>query len=212
MEKLVGKHILEVCRDIILKVRPKSILDVGCGEARLWRGYGYGGRHDVRDPRVKEWELDWNPRIVLLDLDAYKHPLPTVQANAINLPFKDKSFDMVISTEVIEHVPDVEKYAEEIVRVGRSYIITTPTKFTKITERDWENNPWRINLLKKVPDSVYPHHAHIRVLTESELSRLFPKSKIMLVESLDSEVPHYLLIGGEIEDSYSCNSVPAMQD
>jgi hypothetical protein len=45
------------------------------------------------------------------------------------LPFPDKSFDLVFSNAVIEHIlgPDrQEKFAQEIMRVGKSWFVTTP--------------------------------------------------------------------------------------
>ncbi len=49
--------------------------------------------------------------------------------NGCALPFADKSFDLVFSNAVIEHVigpEQQEKFAREIMRVGRSWFVTTP--------------------------------------------------------------------------------------
>ena len=43
------------------------------------------------------------------------------------LPFPDKSFDLVFSNAVIEHIPGRQKqFADEIMRVGKSWFVTTP--------------------------------------------------------------------------------------
>lgn len=45
------------------------------------------------------------------------------------LPFPDKSFDLAFSNAVIEHILGEgrqEKFAQEIMRVGRSWFVTTP--------------------------------------------------------------------------------------
>ncbi len=47
------------------------------------------------------------------------------------LPFRDRSFDIVFSNSVIEHVgtrQDQLKFAEEVGRVGRSYWVQTPNR------------------------------------------------------------------------------------
>ena len=50
-------------------------------------------------------------------------------AQATALPFKDETFDVVLCTEVMEHVPEPQMMLDEIYRVlkpGRTLIFTTP--------------------------------------------------------------------------------------
>src|SRR6476469_1391980 len=42
---------------------------------------------------------------------------PTIVGSAESLPFPDESFDVVLSTQVLEHVPDPEQALTEAVRV-----------------------------------------------------------------------------------------------
>lgn len=52
-----------------------------------------------------------------------------VQGDAARLPFADNSFDLVVSCETIEHVPDVEAAVQEMHRVTKSggkLYLTTP--------------------------------------------------------------------------------------
>lgn len=57
---------------------------------------------------------------------------PTIRCAAFSgcaLPFADKSFDIVFSNAVIEHVLGEgmqERFAAEVMRVGRSWFVTTP--------------------------------------------------------------------------------------
>jgi SAM-dependent methyltransferase len=54
---------------------------------------------------------------------------PDVVCSALDLPFPESSFDTVVSTEVLEHVPDPHRAVQEmkrVVRPGRHIIISTP--------------------------------------------------------------------------------------
>lgn len=51
---------------------------------------------------------------------------PTVLGNALKLPFKDKSFDYIIASHVLEHMPDPDQFLQELQRVGKAGYIETP--------------------------------------------------------------------------------------
>lgn len=57
------------------------------------------------------------------------HDRPTVLSFGENLPFKDKSFDYVISAHVLEHSPYPENFLAELQRVSRAGYIETPDAF-----------------------------------------------------------------------------------
>jgi SAM-dependent methyltransferase len=67
-----------------------------------------------------------------------RHGIPLVRGSAFALPFKDASFDCVISSQVIEHIPYDEVLFSEMRRVlrpGGMLIIGTP---------DYATVEWRI--------------------------------------------------------------------
>ena len=108
--------------------RHARILELGSGGGHL-------GEHLVR--------LDFE-RITLSDftattLSAIRARLPqidAVSADASNLPFADGAFDVVITTDVIEHLPDVEPHLAEVWRVLSRhglYLVKTPNRLVADT-------------------------------------------------------------------------------
>jgi SAM-dependent methyltransferase len=89
-----------------------KILDIG---ARLW----------------VERELLAALKGEIIKLDIIGGP-DIITGDACNLPFADKSFDLVICRDVIEHVLDAEKAMQEAHRVlvdGGYYFLTTPNGY-----------------------------------------------------------------------------------
>jgi SAM-dependent methyltransferase len=54
-----------------------------------------------------------------------KHGVHARQADITNLPYQDKSFDVVTCCSTIEHVPDWRKALRELMRVGKRVALTT---------------------------------------------------------------------------------------
>jgi 2-polyprenyl-3-methyl-5-hydroxy-6-metoxy-1,4-benzoquinol methylase len=89
---------------------------------------------------INYWvQLDWqqpNIETTLLNLydnnldDNLKSNFISIKGNALDTPFKGKSFDLVFSNSVIEHVGSYEnqsKFADEVRRLSNRYIIQTPS-------------------------------------------------------------------------------------
>jgi SAM-dependent methyltransferase len=51
---------------------------------------------------------------------------PAIIGDATKLPFKDKAFDYVIASHVLEHMPDPAKFLSELQRVAKAGYIETP--------------------------------------------------------------------------------------
>lgn len=108
-----------------LEVKPSDkVLDAGCGEGfyvmLLDELFGCQVVGLDNDPQILEQARKWvgeKPNIKLLVGDV------------TDLPFEDGSFDRVILSEVLEHVPDDKKALSEVYRVlrpGGILVITVP--------------------------------------------------------------------------------------
>lgn len=78
-----------------------------------------------------------------------------VKADASDLPFSDKEFDIAVSIGVFEHIQPIETLAaavREISRVARSYVVVVPSISTRLEPHVGQfYYPIRANGKKKVP-------------------------------------------------------------
>lgn len=94
----------------------KSVLDVGCGEGftlKRLKQKAIGNKFTGIDSSKEAIELGQkeNPDLDLEIGDIY------------NLKFKDKSYDLVLCTEVFEHLDSPKKALEELKRISKKFIL-----------------------------------------------------------------------------------------
>ena len=94
--------------------RNALVLEVGSG------GNPYPRANVLLDAYEDTSERHWVP----LTVDR-----PFVLGFVENLPFKDKSFDFVIASHVLEHSKDPEKFLSELMRVSKAGYIEVPDAF-----------------------------------------------------------------------------------
>ena len=165
--------------------KPVTILDVG-GKINFWVNRGMAG--------------NTNFEITLINIEKEKSlysNIKTKMCDATDLsPFNDKSFDIVHSNSVIEHLYNFEnqkKMASEIVRVGRKYIVQTPNKYFFIEPHYllpfFDIIPeklkyliltkTKLSRLKKWDKKFASQYIkEIRLMSLREMKELFPNSKI----------------------------------
>jgi ubiquinone/menaquinone biosynthesis C-methylase UbiE len=100
----------------------KRVLDVACGE-----GYGAAGMAKAGASRVVG--VDISPEAV--DRARSKYGIDAVHGDALALPLPDRSFDVVVSFETIEHVADPAAFLGECARVlvpEGILVVSTPNR------------------------------------------------------------------------------------
>ena len=116
--------------------------------------------HVAPEPKLGRMLRDrYGASYVSLDIDAAR---ADVVADIIDLPFPDRTFDLVICAHVLEHVPDDRKAMREFARVlaaNGTAILLVP--FSPILERSFEN-----------PDVVEPADRE-RVFGQSDHVRIY---------------------------------------
>jgi hypothetical protein len=111
-------------RELLARLpRPVSICDVG-GTTEFWRGVSLPDEDDVS---VTVVNLEQQP--------SAGGRIRTLVGDARALPFAARSFDVVYSNSVIEHVgtfADQRRMAQEVRRVAPRYFVQTPSYFFPI--------------------------------------------------------------------------------
>lgn len=146
------------------------------------------------------WSLcSFRPRLTILNLvePDKQTDLSWIIGNGCHLPFRDKSFDIVYSNSVIEHLGTWENqqtFAREVRRVGVSFFIQTPSKYfpvephlltplvhylPKSLQRGLLRNftVWGL-ITRPTEEQCERLHREIRLLNAAELKLLFPEARI----------------------------------
>ncbi len=144
---------------------PRRVLEIGCGKGRLLQALHDAG-HQVSAIDAEQDALDHCP------------PGLDVQvADGARLPFDDDCFDLVLSFDVIEHIPDTDRHLEEVRRVLKSdghYLLQTPNKWTNIP---FEMVRWSTRYgIRRTFDFLKPPQ-HCALHSYYELKRRFSKNE-----------------------------------
>lgn len=164
--------------------------------------------HLARQTRILDvggTQLNWGliaarPQVTLLNLASSGEA--TVVGDGRYLPFRERSFDIVFSNSVIEHIStpeDQRRFADEIRRAGRAYWVQTPDRHFPIEPHlvtpflHWLPKRLRGAIARRFtfwsvlerpsPDrwEFYIRHCseEVRLLGARELQSMFPEAEII---------------------------------
>lgn len=116
-------------------LKPKSILDVGCGDGRFLREVGFGVGVDM-DEKAVTWAKAFG-------VEAYCQ-------DAVDMEGK---FDLVTAIEVLEHVKEESKFIETLVaRADKDILIMVPSATLPVSAKHY-----RHYTAAQLMDLVRPH-------------------------------------------------------
>ncbi|HUO17215.1 MAG TPA: methyltransferase domain-containing protein [Verrucomicrobiae bacterium] len=147
------------------------------------------------------WQArNWRPKnLLLLNIDPppvqLEDGIGYLQADGCNVPFPSGSFDLAMSNSVIEHVPDQQKFASEMLRVGKRVYCQTPAKEFPVEPHclglfvHWLPTRWFTYFVHRYftiygligkPDRQEHEDfkQEVHLLSKSELRRMFPGCEI----------------------------------
>lgn len=148
----------------LIDIKADRILDVGCASG--W----FLNEISKRYPSSKLDGIDASQKSVDYGNKEYKN-LNLVFADAHKMPFKDKTFDIVICAEVLNHVVNPKKVLEEIKRVLK------PNGTVIIEIEDSQSYLFRLiwYFWIHLPGSVW-NHAHIHDFSFKNLGEIIKES------------------------------------
>lgn len=115
----------------------KSVLDLGCGA-----GYGTKTLASLGAGQITGIDLSSTN---LPEIDRVGKPF--INGNILKLPFPDRTFDTIVSFQVIEHIDNELRYLAEVYRVlspGGIFILSTPNKALRLLPFQPPFNPYHV--------------------------------------------------------------------
>lgn len=138
-------------------------LDLGCGAGRHVHAMYYHSQCHVvgLDLGFEDVRTTRNGFGACPDMDPdTKRAFSLTVGNALSLPFPDASFDKIVCSEVLEHIPDYEQAVAEIDRIlkpGGTFAVSVPRYWPEwvcwALSDDYHNEPG----------------GHVRIFRESQL-------------------------------------------
>jgi ubiquinone/menaquinone biosynthesis C-methylase UbiE len=153
----------------MIENNPTNVLDVGCASG--W----FLSNLKKKYPNSKCVGVDKYKDAIVYGNKKYKN-LKLVYADAHKLPFKSKTFDLVICTEVLEHVEDPKTVVREIERV-------LVKKGSAVVEMDSGNILFRAAWYwwTNIRRGVW-RDSHIHAFNSTKLEKLLKSSKLNIEE------------------------------
>jgi len=169
--------------------RPKSILEVGSGP----QGIAYF----LTDTRVVGTDIRFGERPL-------PNVLPTI-SSSIALPFRNRSFDLVLSSDMMEHLPENlrQNAMEEMLRVAVRYVIVGFPSGSTAKTHDMDIMAWLNRWSVKIPVWLSEHLEHDYPTSKSLLRALPLESIGYRVESNANWRIHKVLVA--LQTSYYFN-------
>ncbi len=138
--------VLRAIYELLSTTGAKSILDAGCGEGFVT------GFIASRDPTLSLTGMDLNQAAIDYATRRFGKLARFQTGSVYRLPFSDNSFDLVLCSEVLEHLRDPDLAVRELKRVARGHVLVTVPREPLFK--------WTNNLSRALGFSMDPGHVN----------------------------------------------------
>jgi ubiquinone/menaquinone biosynthesis C-methylase UbiE len=158
------------------KISYNTILDVGCSIGNGVKMFNEMGK-DTTGLDVSE---------VAVNI-AKKRNLKTICGSATKIPFENNSFDLLSSTDVLEHLlpEDIDKSINELIRVSKKYIAL------KLSTMAETSDIW-VKFLKTKGINI--PNLHLSILENEKWKELFNKKEIKLIYEYQENSAKFIIL------------------
>lgn len=116
IQKLLIKNFYTCLISLAKPLKAKTILDAGCGEGFSMNKLSVNGIGEkIEGIEYSKDALNFGKKLFPY--------LTFTQGSIYELPYENNSFDLVICTEVLEHLEEPTRALKEILRVSKEYLI-----------------------------------------------------------------------------------------
>ncbi|HUE31251.1 MAG TPA: class I SAM-dependent methyltransferase [Verrucomicrobiae bacterium] len=126
----------------------RTVLDAGCGE-------GYGAAL-LAETAARVVGID-RPEAVRVATARHRAPRLEFRAHDLErLGIIGERFDLAVSFQVIEHLPDPVGFLAALARCGRALLVTTPNRLMSVSENPYHLREWTAAELLALAAPVVP--------------------------------------------------------
>lgn len=163
-----------------------TLLDIGCGGGRISETLPY------YFPKISIYGCDVSVTAIKYARKIGSGKVKYSEIKDKQLPYKSNFFDACICLDVLEHIPDVDFFLEEVKRILKkngAFFLIVPCEGEKFTYT------WVFQKIKHGSDLTYRYFGHIHPeFTHTKVIEILKKHKFIIEKTSYSEHVFYQLL------------------
>lgn len=184
---------------IVSSNKHSAILEAGCGTGR-WISL-------LEKNTKKIFGLDYSFEMIKIPKTANPY-LNLVNADAVNIPFKDNIFDLIFCVNAIHHFPDKEKFISESKRVLKSQGMISVFGVDPSIDKNW----YVYNYFDSVYENDLKRFPTLKVLQKNLETENFVNVETKVVEVVNNARTGSDIFNDPFLQKHSCSQLANLSD
>jgi ubiquinone/menaquinone biosynthesis C-methylase UbiE len=162
LKPMIGKFALS---------KSDTVLDAGCG-------YGVRSVEIGRDVGAHVISIDLSPNCLIgLKQQKNEYEIDIIRADLQNIPLKDKSVNVIVSGDVLEHIPEVSKTVSDFYRIIKNKGIAFLLVPSSISQK----------LYCKLDNTYAEQRGHVRIFGATQFKNLISSAGFVVFTSYHAD-------------------------